>query len=146
MPANPGNKKAVEKKKKKRAAAQKARRAMHVESVEKVPEIEGLEEVPHPFAQTVDYDELDKQSAEARKLIKKKRYDEAEKLSQELAKKFPGQSDGLQRLAEVYEARGEMMRARDTLRLASKRSNEGDDDAAAEIAEALARVEKALDR
>ncbi len=44
-------------------------------------------------------------------LIKEKKFDEAEMVCHELSKKYPDQVDGIERLAMVYEARGEKEKA-----------------------------------
>lgn len=96
---------------------------------------------PHPFAtDEVDYDAIDEANESIAKLIKKKNLDEAEKKARELAEKFPTISDGLQRLAEVLEKRGDKKGALAALKEAQKRPNEGDEEAAAEIAAAIERL------
>jgi len=96
---------------------------------------------PHPFAtEEVDYDAVDEANAEIAGLIKKKKLDDAEKKARELSTKYPRLSDGLQRLAEVHEKRGDKATAIATLKEAQKRPNDGDEEAAEEIAEALKRL------
>jgi hypothetical protein len=147
MPANPGQKRNSEKQKKKRAAAQQQRKArnlaMRAREAAKAAEEPEVEEgaAPHPFAtDEVDYDALDEANEEIRKLIKKKNLDEAEKKARELADQFPKLSDGLQRLAEVLEKRGDKKGALAALKEAQKRPNEGDEEAAEEIETAIARL------
>ncbi|MEA1866750.1 MAG: SEC-C metal-binding domain-containing protein [Thermodesulfobacteriota bacterium] len=53
-----------------------------------------------------DIDDLDMLSNSVADLIKDGELDEAEKVCHELLKHYPGQIDGIDRLAEVYEARG----------------------------------------
>lgn len=95
----------------------------------------------HPFATAeVDYDALDEANEEIAALIKKKKLDEAEKKARELASKYPRMSDGLQRLAEVHEKRGDKAKAIAALKEAQGRPNDGDEEAAEEIAAALQRL------
>lgn len=149
MPANPGKNRSAEKQKKKRAAAQQARKSRMIAqkardaraaatAVEEVPE--GA--APHPFGATeeVDFDALDEANEEIAELIKKKKLDEAEKKARELAAKFPRHSDGLQRLAEVFEKRGDKAKALEALREAAKRPNDGDEEVAADIEKAIKRL------
>lgn len=96
---------------------------------------------PHPFATAeVDYDAVDEANDEIASLIKKKRFDDAEKKARELANKYPRLSDGLQRLAEVHEKRGDKAKAIAALKEAQARPNDGDEEAAEEIAAALRRL------
>ncbi len=147
MPANPGQRRGSEKQKKKRAAAQQARKARNaalksreVARANAEPEVEEGA-APHPFAtDEVDYDAVDEANEEIGKLLKKKKLDEAEEKARELAAKFPSISDGLQRLAEVLEKRGDKKGALAALQEAQKRPNEGDEEAADEIAAAIARL------
>ena len=62
-------------------------------------------------------------------LIKQDRLDEAEAVSHKLLTDYPDQVDGLNRLAMVYEARGEKSRAADYYRKAADfaKSNPGFD-------------------
>jgi len=148
MPANPGQRRTSEKQKKKRAAAQHQRKARNAamkaretsrpaEAEQDVPE--GA--APHPFAtEEVDYDALDKANAEIASLIKKKKLEEAEKKARELASQYPRLSDGLQRLADVHEKRGDKAKAIAALKEAQGRPNDGDEEAAEEIAAALRRL------
>ncbi len=57
------------------------------------------------------YTALDKLSNQVPELITQGKYDEAEKACQTLLTEFPEQIDGLHRLAEVFEARGENLKA-----------------------------------
>lgn len=149
MPANPGKNRSSEKQKKKRAAAQQARKsrvlaqkARDARAAAEQPE-EGLEDgEAQPFGETgeVDFDELDASNDELRALIRKKRFDEAEEKAKALAARFPRHSDGLQRLAEVYEKQGDKAAAIAALRDAQARPNDGDEEVAEEIAEALKRL------
>ncbi len=54
-----------------------------------------------------DLDDLDMLSNSVVDLIQEGRLDEAEKTCHELLSRYPGQIDGIERLAEVYEARGD---------------------------------------
>lgn len=147
MPANPGRNRSAEKQKKKRAAAQQARKAKTVAAKAREAKLAGEEPeapegaAPHPFATTeVDYDAIDAANDEIRGLVKKKKLDEAEKKARELAAKHTGFSDGLQRLAEIHEARGDKAKALAALREALERPNEGDEEAHEEIERAIARL------
>jgi tetratricopeptide (TPR) repeat protein len=59
------------------------------------------------------YTELDQLSNSVVDLIKQSRWDEAEAASRKLLTDYPDQVDGLNRLAMVYEARGEKSKAAD---------------------------------
>ena len=59
------------------------------------------------------YTQLDQLSNSVVDLIKQNRLDEAEDVSRELLANYPDQVDGLNRLAMVYEARGEKSKAAD---------------------------------
>lgn len=147
MPANPGQRRGSEKQKKKRAAAQQARkarnaalRAREVARANAEPEVEEGA-APHPFATAeVDYDAVDEANDEIAGLLKKKKLDEAEEKARALSDRFPSISDGLQRLAEVLEKRGDKKGALAALKEAQKRPNEGDEEAAEEIAAAIKRL------
>ena len=75
------------------------------------------------------YTELDQLSNSVVDLIKQNKLDEAEAVSRKLLTEYPDQVDGLNRLAMVYEARGEKnLAARYYLKAADfARSNEGFD-------------------
>jgi tetratricopeptide (TPR) repeat protein len=108
--------------------------------------VEGEEQLPegaaaHPFATAeVDFDAIDEANAEIATLIKKKKLDDAEKKARALASKYPRLSDGLQRLAEIHEKRGDKAKAIAALKEAQARPNDGDEEAAEEIAAALRRL------
>ena len=70
---------------------------------------------PHgpPDGWTVVDGELDAISNRAVYLIKQGRLDEAEKVGLRLLRDFPDVNDGFERLAMVYEARGDLPRATD---------------------------------
>lgn len=156
MPANPGSKRAQEKRKKKRDQAQKARRvdnarkavvAEEQRQAQVVEQREIAEDMAKsPFGQGVDYDALDAATDEIDKLIKAKKYDQAEKQCAELNRAFPSVSDGLQRLARIDELRGDKSKALSTQYVAQKRANFGDEEAADEIEKEIARLEKELGR
>jgi len=57
------------------------------------------------------YTDLDKLSNSVVDLIEENRLDEAEAVSRRLLADYPDQIDGLNRLAQVYEARGEKSKA-----------------------------------
>jgi len=149
MPANPGKNRSAEKQKKKRAAAQQARKSRVMaqkarEAAAPKPEVEEAPEgaAPHPFGATeeVDFDALDEANEEITGLIKKKKLDDAETKARALSEKFPRHSDGLQRLAEIHEKRGDKKKALEALREAAKRPNDGDEEVAEEIEKAIARL------
>jgi len=75
------------------------------------------------------YTELDQLSNSVVDLIKQNKFDQAEAVSRKLLTEYPDQVDGLNRLAMVYEARGEKhMAARYYLKAADfASSNEGFD-------------------
>ncbi len=153
MPANPGKQRAADKQRKRRAAAQQARkvqmaaqRAREAEAAENAPAelppgADAADDGKEPFAAgEVDYDALDGASSDIQKLVKKKKLDEAEAKARELSLKYPRHSDGLQRLAEVHEARGDKGKAIAALREAAKRPNDGDEEVKDEIEKSLARL------
>jgi len=78
------------------------------------------------------YTELDQLSNSVIDLIKQKNLDEAEAVSRKLLDEYPDQIDGLNRLAMVYEARGEKRKAAECFRKAYRfaMSNEGFDQTA----------------
>ena len=59
----------------------------------------------------VEVDDLDELSNSVIDLIDEKKFDEAETVCHELSKRYPDQVDGIERLALVYEARGEKEKA-----------------------------------
>jgi tetratricopeptide (TPR) repeat protein len=65
------------------------------------------------------YTDLDQLSNSVVDLIKQDRLDEAEAVSHKLLTDYPDQLDGLNRLAMVYEARGEKSKAADYYRKAA---------------------------
>jgi Tfp pilus assembly protein PilF len=75
------------------------------------------------------YTELDQLSNSVINLIKQKNPDEAEAVSRRLLAEYPDQIDGLNRLAMIYEARGEKRKAAEYFRKAYRfaMSNEGFD-------------------
>ena len=75
------------------------------------------------------YTELDQLSNSVVGLIKQKNLDEAEAVSRRLLAEYPDQIDGFNRLAMVYEARGEKRKAAENYRKAHRfaMSNEGFD-------------------
>ena len=75
------------------------------------------------------YTELDKLSNSVVDLIKENKLNEAEAVSHKLLAEYPDQVDGLNRLAMVYEARGEKRKAAQYYREAADfaKSNEGFD-------------------
>ena len=75
------------------------------------------------------YTELDQLSNSVVDLINENKLDEAEAVSRELLTEYPDQIDGFNRLAMVYEARGEIRKAAEHYRKAYRfaMSNEGFD-------------------
>jgi Tfp pilus assembly protein PilF len=80
------------------------------------------------------YTELDQLSNSVVDLINQNKLDEAEAVSRELLTEYPDQIDGFNRLAMVYEARGEKKKAAEHYRKAYRfaMSNEGFDQEAAD--------------
>ena len=76
-----------------------------------------------------DLDELDMLSNSVVDLIKEGRLDEAEEVCRKLLSRYPDQIDGIDRLAEVYEAQGENEKAAEYYRKAAEfaQSNPGFD-------------------
>jgi tetratricopeptide (TPR) repeat protein len=74
-------------------------------------------------------DDLDNLSNSVVDLIKESRLDEAEKVCRELLSRYPDQIDGIDRSAEVYEARGNNKKAAQYYRKAAAfaKSNPGFD-------------------
>ena len=70
----------------------------------------------HPVA---DLDDLDMLSNSVVDLIKEGRLDEAQRTCKELMTRYPDQIDGIERLAQVYEARGDKKRAAEYYRKAA---------------------------
>ena len=66
-----------------------------------------------------DLDELDNLSNSVLDLVEEGRWDKAEQLCHELMARYPDQIDGLDRLAHVYEARGDKKRAAEYYRKAA---------------------------
>ncbi|MBW2144161.1 MAG: SEC-C domain-containing protein [Deltaproteobacteria bacterium] len=75
------------------------------------------------------FDDLDNLSNSVVDLIKERRLEEAEKVCHELLSRYPDQIDGIDRLAEVYEARGNNKKAAQYYRKAAAfaKSNSGFD-------------------
>jgi Flp pilus assembly protein TadD len=69
-----------------------------------------------PFSSTPGFTELDDLSNTVVDLIKEGQLDKAEAVCHELLSRYPDQIDGTERLAEVYEARGEKEKAAQTYR------------------------------
>ena len=79
-----------------------------------------------PFYQEDDLDELSNSVVD---LVNAGEFNKAESVCHELSKRFPDQVDGIERLALVYESRGENERAAEQYRkaVAFMRSNYGFD-------------------
>ena len=75
------------------------------------------------------YTEIDQLSNSVNDLIKENKLDEAEAVSRRLLAEYPDQIDGFNRLAMVYEARGEKKKAAEYYRKAADfaKANEGFD-------------------
>lgn len=63
---------------------------------------------------------LDRLSNSVWELIEKNKLDEAEAVCRRLSKEYPDQIDGIHRLAQVYEARGERAKAAEYYRKAAE--------------------------
>ena len=72
------------------------------------------------------YTDLDDSSNQVPVLIKQEKYGEAEKVCQDLLKQFPEQIDGLHRFAEVYEAKGDHLRAAEYYRKSAEFAKQAD--------------------
>lgn len=66
------------------------------------------------------FTELDQLSNSVYDLIRKKRLDEAEAAGEKLLKEYPDEIDGFHRLAQVYEARGDISKAVEYYRKAAE--------------------------
>lgn len=73
----------------------------------------------HELVDLMIADELDDLSNQIPDLIHAGQLDRAEALGLELLNRFPGQIEGMERLATVYEARGEVSKAIDYYRKAA---------------------------
>ena len=73
-----------------------------------------------PFTLVPGFTELDRLSNRVVDLIEEGRLDEAEAVCHELLSRYPDQIDGTERLAEVYEARGEKKKAAQYYRKAAE--------------------------
>jgi hypothetical protein len=155
MPANPGQKRNQERKKQRRDAAQKARRAANAAAAARAPKVDPeaeaaareameAEDGPAVFVdergRAIDFDDLDDRNDAIEEAVKKKKLDEAEKLANELSKRFPDHSDGLLHLAKLHELRGDLGKARAALKLAATRKNPGDEEILQTIARERARL------
>ncbi len=67
----------------------------------------------NPGKALVEVDDLDDLSNSVLDLIDAGKFDEAESVCNELKKRYPDQVDGIERMAMVYEARGENQKAAD---------------------------------
>ncbi len=77
-----------------------------------LPLQDGKRQPPIPSKQFIAvYTDLDKLSNSVVDLIEENKLDEAEAVSRRLLADYPDQIDGLNRLAQVYEARGEKSKA-----------------------------------
>ena len=145
MPANPGAKRANEKQKRKREAVRKARalsrpHARTVDAPGVAPEMDAGSPFDLQGRSSVDFDELDRLSAEVPALLKKKKIDEAARACAEMIRRYPGEPDGWQRLSAVHEARGDLPKALAEMERAATRVSPDDDVSAATIARELVRL------
>ncbi len=83
----------------------------------------------NPGKALVEVDDLDDLSNSVLDLIDAGKFDEAESVCNELKKRYPDQVDGIERMAMVYEARGEIRKAAEYYLKAAEfmRSNPGFD-------------------
>lgn len=83
----------------------------------------------NPGKALVEVDDLDDLSNSVLDLIDDRKFDEAESVCKELKKRYPDQVDGIERMAMVYEARGENQKAAEYFLKAAEfmRSNPGFD-------------------
>ena len=83
----------------------------------------------NPGKALVEVDDLDDLSNSVLDLIDAGKFDEAESVCNELKKRYPDQVDGIERMAMVYEARGENQKAAEYYLKTAKfmRSNPGFD-------------------
>lgn len=65
----------------------------------------------NPGKALVEVDDLDDLSNSVLDLIDDRKFNEAESVYNELKKRYPDQVDGIERMAMVYEARGENQKA-----------------------------------
>jgi tetratricopeptide (TPR) repeat protein len=72
-----------------------------------------------PFTLVPEFTELDRLSNSVVDLIEEGRLEEAENVCHQLLVRYPDQIDGTERLAEVYEARGEKKKAAEYYRKAA---------------------------
>jgi tetratricopeptide (TPR) repeat protein len=72
-----------------------------------------------PFPLVPEFPELDRLSNSVVDLIEEGRLEEAETICHQLLSRYPDQIDGTERLAEVYEARGEKKKAAEYYRKAA---------------------------
>jgi chromosome segregation ATPase len=67
-------------------------------------------------AAAAEFEEKDRLSAEVLRLIAAEQFDEAEGTAHQLEARFPGDTAGVERLAQVYEAKGQPQAATDEYR------------------------------
>ncbi len=70
------------------------------------------------------YTDLDDLSNQVPDLIEKEDFDKAERVCQSLLQQFPEQIDGLQRFAEVFEAKGNNLKAAEYYRKSAEFANQ----------------------
>ena len=70
----------------------------------------------NPGKALFEVDDLDDLSNSVLDLIDAGKFDEAESICNELKKRYPDQVDGIERMAMVYEARGENQKAAEFMR------------------------------
>ena len=82
-------------------------------------ESSGRQQSTAPFSSTTGFTDLDDLSNSVVDLIKGGQLDKAESVCHELLSRYPDQIDGTERLAAVYEARGEKEKAAQSYRKAA---------------------------
>ena len=145
MPANPGAKRANEKQKRKREAVRKARalarpRARTAAAPGGSPEADAGSPFDLEGRSSIDFDELDRLSAEVPALLAKKKIEEAARACAEMVRRYPGEPDGWQRFSAVHEARGDLPKALAEMERAAARVSPDDDVSTATITRELTRL------
>ena len=154
MPANPGAKRATEKKNRKRAAAQLARKqATQRASARATPSDESVDvaigtaaDGPFGARRPDDFDDLDRLAGELKEAMKARKIDLAERKAAEMVRRFPGEPDGWQGFSAVAEARGDLPRALAEMERAAERAPADDVGTTRAIEKQLARLRTAADR
>ncbi|GAC1540220.1 MAG: hypothetical protein NVS3B10_04910 [Polyangiales bacterium] len=156
MPANPGAKRATEKKNRKRPAAQLARKQATERARSRATPL-GEDDVVDatvgvaadgPFGGTRpdDFDDLDRLAVELKAALKAKKLDLAERKAAEMVRRFPREPDGWQGFAGIAEARGDLKRALAEMERAAERAPTDDVGTRQEIDKQLVRLRALVDR